>query len=85
LLALSSFFDVEDVDYNTIRRIASPCSADASPPSREALYRDKLSLALKVAIGWYHTKDPQAAEKWGESWFKFIVIRAHDIIAEDPK
>lgn len=83
LLSLSSFFDCHDIDYNSTRQpplglqnLDSPC---------EDRYLNKLALAFKAMVGWYYLHDPSSAEKWGEDWFKFIVITANDIITEDPR
>ncbi|KAJ3512342.1 hypothetical protein NLJ89_g3577 [Agrocybe chaxingu] len=75
LLSLSGFFDPEDVDFQSTRRFTI---------TQDIVYRNKLSSSLKAIVGWYYLKDSARAEKWGEKWFKFIVMRAHDIIADDP-
>lgn len=86
LLSLSSFFDAHDTDHNSTRKLLfGPRNLDSPTMSCEGRYRNKLALALKAMIGWYYLHDSSSAEKWGEEWFKFIVIRTHDIIAEDPR
>ncbi|CAA7266207.1 unnamed protein product [Cyclocybe aegerita] len=75
LLSLSGFFDPEDPDYQSTRRFTI---------TQDMAYRKKLSSSMKAIVGWYYLNDSASAKKWGEKWFKFIVLRAHDIIAEDP-
>jgi hypothetical protein len=83
LLALSSFFEEKDPDYNSNRVLSPSGDLDVSTRGREIVYRTKLSFVLKAVIGWYYLKDPKRAEKWGIAWFKFMVIRAHDLIVKD--
>jgi hypothetical protein len=85
LLSLSSFFDRHDVHNSSRQLLLGPRNVDSPTTSGESSYRNKLALAFKAMIGWYYLHDSSSAEKWGEDWFKFIVIRTHDIITEDPR
>lgn len=82
LLALSSYFEEKDPDYNSNRVLSQSQHLDASARDREIVYSTKLSLVLKAVIGWYYLR-PQACRERGMAWFKFMVIRAHDLIVKD--
>jgi hypothetical protein len=86
LLSLSSFFDRRDNDHNSSQKLLlGPQNLNTATLPCNNGDRNKLTLAFKVMIGWYYLHDSSSAEKWGEDWFKFIVIRTHDIITEDPR
>ncbi|THH12648.1 hypothetical protein EW146_g7501 [Bondarzewia mesenterica] len=42
-----------------------------------------LATAMKVAVGLYYRFNPEAADAWGQSFLRPLVIRAHDIITQD--
>ena len=78
LLSLLSFFDGDDIDYNSSQQLLlRPLNLDSSAMPSEGGYRNKLklALALKATIGWYHLHDPSSAEKWGEDWFRFELTK----------
>jgi len=85
MLCLSTFFDATDVDYNSTRLLMDPENLDSVSRARQVAYCRKLALATRAVVGWYYLQEPAAAEKWGEKWLQPIVIRAHDIISEDPR
>jgi hypothetical protein len=45
--------------------------------------RGQLAIAFQASVGWFYYLDPDAADVWGEEWFRPIVIRAHDILVQD--
>jgi len=85
MLSLSAFFDPTDGDYNSMRVLMDTRNLDTDSQSRQTAYCHKLALAVRAVVGWYHLHDPAEAEKWGQKWLQPIVIRAHDIISEDPR
>ncbi|KAJ7507179.1 hypothetical protein B0H11DRAFT_1970598 [Mycena galericulata] len=85
LFSLSSYFDVEDPDFNSSRPVRCALPLDPSAQSREAAYRTKLSLAFQAAVGWFYFRDPRAAQEWGMSFFTPLVSQAHHILVQDPR
>jgi len=43
-------------------------------------YIKKLALALRAAIAGFYFLDEEAANEWGEDWFKMIVTEAHGFL-----
>ncbi|KAJ7130277.1 hypothetical protein C8R44DRAFT_850268 [Mycena epipterygia] len=83
LSSLSSYFDVEDPDFNSSRPVRWALPLHPAAHTREAAYRTKLSLAFQAAVGWFYFRDPQAAQEWGLKFFAPIVTEAYHILVQD--
>ncbi|KAJ7178056.1 hypothetical protein C8R46DRAFT_1212775 [Mycena filopes] len=80
--SLSSYFDVEDADFNSTRPVRWALPRDPAASAREATYRTKLSLAFQAAVGWFYHCDPRAAQAWGIQFFTPIVTEAYHILIQ---
>ncbi|KAJ6590971.1 ribonuclease III domain-containing protein [Mycena vulgaris] len=84
LFSLSSYFDVEDPDFNSTRPVRWALPLDPAASAREAAYRTKLSLAFQAAVGWFYFSDPQAAQDWGMRFFTPIVTESYHVLVQSP-
>ncbi|KAJ7625100.1 hypothetical protein DFH06DRAFT_1229867 [Mycena polygramma] len=82
--SMSSYFDVEDPDFNSTRPVRWALPLDPAANARETAYRTKLSLAFQAAVGWFYFRDPQAAQEWGIRFYTSIVTEAYHTLVRDP-
>ncbi|CAK5263690.1 unnamed protein product [Mycena citricolor] len=74
---LSSFFDVDDPDFNS--------SLSPAQTKLQQVYLAKLSLAFRVAIGWLHSRMPNVAHDWGVSFFEPLVVEACRLLMDQSR
>ncbi|RDB23770.1 Ribonuclease 3 [Hypsizygus marmoreus] len=85
-LGLSSYFSPADPDHanNRTSNQEQPLMT-AYEGTRQDVYFAKHANVLRAAIGWYYLKDPEHANIWGDTWFRSLVSKAHDIVHESSR
>lgn len=87
VLSLDVFASIGDdktVDSGSSSSIASsqgPQTQHRSPRFVSTTSNQR-AMMLKATIGWFYHSDSQRTTAWGESWFRPIVMRAHDILVD---
>ncbi|KIM41426.1 hypothetical protein M413DRAFT_148495 [Hebeloma cylindrosporum] len=84
-LGIYSYFNKSDPHYRPSTPIAGMGDVEKTTGGLEDKgYRKKLCLGLKALIAAFYLLDEEAANDWGEEWFKAIVVEAHALLITHP-
>jgi len=86
-LGIQSYFEKSDPHYRPSTPITDIKEVEkiTSGLLEDEGYRKKLALGLKATIAGFYLHDDEAANTWGEEWFKMMVMKAHDLLATHPQ